>query len=196
MNPHFIFNSLNSINSFIIDNKTHLASDYLTKFSRLIRLILDNSRSEIISLEKELEAMKLYTLMESIRFNNKFKYKIQIDENISTENIKIPPMTIQPYVENAIWHGIMHKQGDGTVKICVKQPKENELEIVIDDDGIGRAKSAEIKKNSGSTNKSHGLAITQQRLELHNDRNQIETIDKYDEQGNATGTRVVIRLVI
>jgi ligand-binding sensor domain-containing protein len=196
MNPHFIFNSLNSINSFIIDNKTHLASDYLTKFSRLIRLILDNSRSEIISLEKELEAMKLYTLMESIRFNNKFKYKIQIDENISTENIKIPPMTIQPYVENAIWHGIMHKQGDGTVKICVKQPKENELEIVIDDDGIGRAKSAEIKKNSGSTNKSHGLAITQERLELHNNLNQIETIDKYDAQGNAVGTRVVIRLVV
>ncbi len=196
MNPHFIFNSLNSINSFIIDNKTHLASDYLTKFSRLIRLILDNSRSEIISLEKELEAMKLYTLMESVRFNNKFKYKIEIDENISTENIKIPPMTIQPYVENAIWHGIMHKQGDGTVKICVKQPKENELEIIIDDDGIGRVKSAEIKKNSGSSNKSHGLAITQQRLELHNNLNHIETIDKYDEQGNAAGTRVVIRLVI
>jgi LytS/YehU family sensor histidine kinase len=193
MNPHFIFNSLNSINSFVIDQKHELASEYLIKFSKLIRLILDNSRSETISIEKELETLKLYAVLESARFDNKFKCVYHIAGNVNTNSIMIPPMLLQPFVENAIWHGLMQKEGEGTITIEIKKEDEEFLNISITDDGIGREKAAELKSKS-ATHKSHGLKVTSQRIEMMNKLNssgaRVNILDLKDEQGNATGTRV------
>jgi hypothetical protein len=124
MNPHFIFNSLNSINSFVLDQKHEIASDYLIKFSKLIRLILDNSRSELITIDKELETLKLYVLLESVRFDNKFKCLFEVGEDVNTSTIMIPPMLLQPFVENAIWHGLMQKETEGTIMIEIKKVDE------------------------------------------------------------------------
>jgi len=193
MNPHFIFNCLNSINSFVIDQKHEIASEYLIKFSKLIRLILDNSRSETISIEKELETLKLYVLLESARFDNKFKCIYHIAENVNTNSIMIPPMLLQPFVENAIWHGLMQKEGEGTITVEIKKENEEFLNISIIDDGIGREKAAELKSKS-ATHKSHGLKVTSQRIEMMNKLNssgaKVNIIDLKDEQGNVRGTKV------
>lgn len=195
MNPHFIFNSLNSINSFIVENKTHLASDYLTKFSRLIRLILDNSKTESISLEKELETLKLYLLMESIRFENKFDYTIHTEPGMDEQSIKVPPMIIQPYVENAIWHGLLHKNEKGKVEVSIKKI-DNALQIIIEDDGIGKSKAAEMRSKNIAGTKSYGMQITEQRIKQLDDRNSVETTDLRDKQGNAAGTKVEVLVYI
>jgi ligand-binding sensor domain-containing protein len=195
MNPHFIFNSLNSINSFVVENKTHLASDYLTKFSRLIRLILDNSKNESISLEKELETLKLYLLMESLRFDKKFDYAVHIDDGIDEQATKVPPMIIQPYVENAIWHGLLHKNEKGKVDVHLKKIQQA-LQIIIEDNGIGRAKAAVMKSKNIEGTKSYGMQITALRIEQLNRKNKVETIDLTDEQGNASGTRVTVTIYI
>ena len=193
MNPHFIFNSLNSINSFIIARKHDIASDYLIKFSKLIRLILDNSRSEIISLEKELETLKIYVILENARFKNKFNCIYDIAEDIDTNSTMIPPMLLQPFVENAIWHGLMQKESPGAITIAIRQENEDFLNISITDDGIGREKAAELKSKS-ATHKSHGLKVTSQRIEMMNKLNssgaKVNITDLKDEQGHATGTRV------
>jgi hypothetical protein len=200
MNPHFIFNSLNSINSFVMDQKHEIASDYLIKFSKLIRLILDNSRSETISLEKELETLKLYVILESARFDNKFKCVYHVAEDVDTNSIKIPPMLLQPFVENAIWHGLMQKEGEGTITIDItisnEQITDNSeqlLRITITDDGIGREKAAELKSKS-ATHKSHGLKVTSQRIEMMNKLNstgaKVNIVDLKDEQGQPRGTKV------
>ena len=207
MNPHFIFNSLNSINNFVTDQKHEIASDYLLKFSKLIRLILDNSRSETIPLDKELEALQLYVQLESIRFADHFKYVVNIAENTSTGSIMIPPMLLQPFVENAIWHGLMQKKGEGTITIDItmnnEQGKVNSeelkvksdslLRISITDDGIGRERAAELKSKS-ATHKSHGLKVTSERIDMMNKLNstgaRVHIIDLKDDFGNALGTRV------
>jgi ligand-binding sensor domain-containing protein len=195
MNPHFIFNSLNSINNYIIKNDIHAASEYLTKFSRLIRLILDNSKNNEITLAKELETLRLYLLIEAVRFSNKFNYQIEIDETVDAEHIMIPPTTIQPFTENAIWHGIMHLKHPGQLHISLRKADEDTLLISIDDNGIGRKKSAEFN-NKSDEHKSHGVNITTKRiLQLH-PKNRIETEDKFDADGNATGTRVNIFFII
>jgi ligand-binding sensor domain-containing protein len=193
MNPHFIFNSLNSINSFIVENKTHLASDYLTKFSRLIRFILDNSKNESITLEKELETLKLYLLMEQLRFENKFAYTVSLDEAIDTEIIKIPPMIIQPYAENAIWHGLLHQSVKGKLTIAVKKMVPG-IQIEIEDNGVGRAKAGELKSKNNNTRQSHGMDITGERIQRLNKNNSIEIEDLKSEEGIALGTKVIITL--
>ncbi len=193
MNPHFIFNSLNSINSFVIDQQHELASEYLIKFSKLIRLILDNSRSETISIEKELETLKLYVLLEAARFDNKFKCVYHIASDVNTSSIMIPPMLLQPFVENAIWHGLMQKEGEGTIVVELAMKNEELLMITIEDDGIGREKADKLKSKS-ATHKSHGLKVTSQRIEMMNKLNstgaQVHIVDLKDDQGNARGTRV------
>jgi ligand-binding sensor domain-containing protein/anti-sigma regulatory factor (Ser/Thr protein kinase) len=193
MNPHFIFNSLNSINSFIVENKTHLASDYLTKFSRLMRLILDNSKNESITLEKEMETLKLYLLMESIRFDKKFDYDILIEANVDQEQTKVPPMIIQPYVENSIWHGLLHKKDKGKVVVQIKKIAVG-LEISIEDNGVGRQRAVELKSKNSHTRKSYGMQITNDRIGQLNEKNIVEITDLRNQEGNATGTKVVIRL--
>ena len=200
MNPHFIFNSLNSINSFVMDQKHEIASDYLIKFSKLIRLILDNSRSETISIEKELETLKLYVLLEAARFDNKFKCVYHISDDVNPSSVMIPPMLLQPFVENAIWHGLMQKEGEGTINIEIAMNSEQitddgeqHLRISISDDGIGREKAAELKSKS-ATHTSHGLKVTSQRIDMMNKLNstwaKLNIVDLKDMQGCAMGTRV------
>jgi hypothetical protein len=193
MNPHFIFNSLNSINSFVMDQQHELASEYLIKFSKLIRLILDNSRSESISIEKELETLKLYVALEAARFDDRFKCIYRVAGNIDASSVMIPPMLLQPFVENSIWHGLMHKEGEGTITIELTMMNEELLMITIEDDGIGREKAAEMKSKS-ATHKSHGLKVTSQRIEMMNKLNssgaKVTVVDLKDEQGIASGTRV------
>jgi tetratricopeptide (TPR) repeat protein len=199
MNPHFIFNSLNSINNFVTDQKHEIASDYLLKFSKLIRLILDNSRSETIPLDKELETLQLYVQLESIRFENHFKYVVNIAENTSAGSIMIPPMLLQPFIENAIWHGLMQKRTKGTITVDIRKENEKFLNISITDDGIGREKAAEMKSKS-ATHRSHGMKVTSERIEMMNKLNstgaKVHIIDLKDEQSNALGTRVELTLPI
>lgn len=197
MNPHFIFNCLNSIDHYIIKNETRKASEYLNSFSRLIRLILQNSRSNYVNLREELEALKLYMEMESLRFNHRFDYIVKVENDLDLDGIEIPPMLIQPYVENAIWHGLMHKKGKGRVVITLSQ-RNNCLYCNIEDDGIGRAKAATYKSKHSTRKKSMGMGITNDRINLINNLYNADTtvrvIDLTDQNGNGTGTRIELMI--
>jgi len=198
MNPHFIFNSLNSINMFILENNKLQASEYLSKFSRLIRLILQNSKEALIPLESELEALQLYLELESLRFENKFEYKIAINDNVDTTALKVPPLIIQPYAENAIWHGLMHKKEKGHLEIELYQQEET-LFCKIIDDGIGRKRAAELDNRSGR-HKSMGMKITENRIammqKINEENKLIEIMDLVDEDGTAAGTEVVLKIPV
>jgi ligand-binding sensor domain-containing protein len=195
MNPHFLFNSLNSINNYILKNDADNAAGYLTKFSRLMRLILDNSRSNWILLQNELRALELYVELEAFRFDNSFSYEINIDEGLSNEPLCVPPMIIQPYVENAIWHGLMHsKQSKAHLQVDIYKEKEN-LCIVVRDNGIGRQAAGRLKSRAADSQKSHGMKITAERLEIMNkvyDINARVTITDLCKD-DATGTEVLIQ---
>lgn len=202
MNPHFLFNSLNSIDSYIIRNESKKASEYLNNFARLIRLILQNSRSNYISLRDELETLELYLQMETLRFKGKFEYELAVPEALDTSAIDIPPMLIQPYVENAIWHGLMHQKdpGGGKVKVSI-QEKEGMLLCIVEDNGIGRKKAMELKaKKSGIARRSMGMVITQDRMEiinkLYDTQTAVQVTDLEDDKGNAAGTRVVLTIPV
>jgi len=200
MNPHFIFNCLNSIQLFTAQNESEKASEYLSKFSRLIRLVLENSRSEKVTLENELETLRLYIEMEAMRFRGKVVYHINIAENIDSSYVQIPPLLIQPFVENAIWHGLMHKEEGGTINVEVTLPSENLLHIEISDDGIGRAKAAAFKSKSATINKSFGMKVTNERIELinqlYNTTTKVQIFDLQNQQGQATGTKVVVEIPV
>ncbi|MCC6462304.1 MAG: histidine kinase [Saprospiraceae bacterium] len=200
MNPHFIFNCLNSINRFILLNQPLVASQYLTKFARLIRLVLDNSKSEMISLEKELETLRLYIEMEAVRFEGRFQYQIQVDELIDIGSIDIPPMLIQPYVENAIWHGLLHKKGnEGQLDIGVHL-HGRDLLIAIADNGVGRAAAQALKSKSASEHKSHGMNVTAERLKLlsnlYNQDIHARVEDLLYRDGAPAGTKVVLTIPV
>jgi len=196
MNPHFIFNSLNSINHFIIKNEKELASEYLTKFARLIRQVLQNSKEKLVSLEEELSALNLYVELEALRFKNRFDYSV--NSSINTSHYKIPPLLLQPYVENAIWHGLLHlNERKGELKIDLSE-EDNELEIVIEDNGIGRKKSNEMKSKSAIKKKSMGLKINSERLRLteqmYSSQTSLKISDLSDAKGKAKGTKVVLKI--
>jgi tetratricopeptide (TPR) repeat protein len=197
MNPHFIFNCLSSINRFILKNKTEEASDYLTKFSRLIRMVLNNSKRAFISLEDELETLRLYLDMERLRFKKSFNYSFTYTNSVEAGNIFIPPLLLQPFAENAIWHGLMHKQEKGFLNFNFSA-EENFLTCAITDDGIGRKKAAMLKSKSAVKQKSMGLKITRERLGLLNNNSNEQTFftieDLTDENGKANGTRVHLKI--
>lgn len=200
MNPHFIFNCLNSIENYILKNESIKAAEYINDFARLIRLILQNSRSQQIPLTDEVEALDLYLQMESLRFDNRFEYRIQIDENIEQSEIDIPPMLIQPFVENAIWHGLIPKNAPGRLDITVSR-QNGILHCVIEDNGIGREKSKEINASMHKRGKkSMGMLITQNRLEVLNElyhtHATVTIRDLYDAQGKASGTRVELNIPV
>ncbi len=198
MNPHFIFNCLNSIKLYTLENDSQTASAYLTKFSQLIRLVLENSRSEKVSLQKELETLKLYIELEAMRFKDKVSYKINVMPHIDQQYIEIPPLLLQPYVENAIWHGLMHKTEGGNIIIDITQPSEYLLHIEIKDNGIGREMAKEHKSKSATRQKSFGLKMTSERLEainyIYQTHTQVKIIDLKDKAGNASGTKVIIEI--
>ncbi len=200
MNPHFIFNCLNSIKFYATDNEAAKASQYLTKFSRLIRLVLENSRSERVTLSQELEALQLYLEMEAMRFKDKLSFQIEVPDHIDREFVEIPPLLIQPYVENAIWHGLMHKVEGGTVWVTVSQPEEAVLQVRITDDGVGRVKAAEFKSKSANRGKSFGTKVTGERIALINQVYRIQTEvqirDLTNQQGQPAGTEVTLQIPI
>lgn len=198
MNPHFIFNCMNSIKSLIQKNEQTQAITYLTTFSKLIRTIFNNSDEREITLYDELETCRLYTQLERMRLNNKFAYDFTVDETIDIKSVRIPALIIQPFIENAIWHGIMPKETGGTLIVAVDKIGDN-IRCIIDDNGIGRNLSTQIKSDSESAaHKSKGVRLTQSRLHLDNLLNErkasVDIIDKKDKFGRATGTRVVIQL--
>jgi LytS/YehU family sensor histidine kinase len=177
----------------VIEGNIPQASDYLTKFSRLIRLILENSKANLIPLSKEIEALKLYLLMEGIRFKDKFTYTFHIDDSLDTEQINIPPTTLQPFVENAIVHGLMHLDAKGLIRIDIKNASEHFLEIMIDDNGVGRTKAAELKSRT-NFNKSHGYEITKERITQLHPENSIKILDKVNTELKPIGTTIILRL--
>ena len=187
MNPHFIFNSLNSIGDYILKNDTQSASDYLSKFAKLMRLTLENSEKKEILLSDDISLLKTYMDIERKRFNSKFNYTITIDPNLDAENILVPPMILQPFIENSIIHGLAEKEGVGLINISFKTEK-NMLICSVDDNGIGR------KKATSTNNKSMGMAITKSRIEiinkLKNTNGSVEIIDKTE------GTRIDVSLPI
>jgi two-component system LytT family sensor kinase len=201
MNPHFIFNSLNSIENFILKNEKIIASEYLGKFSKLIRNILDNSKSEQIPIAKEIETLKLYVELERLRTGNAFDVLYDIPENIMEDNINIPPMLMQPHVENAILHGIKHLEDKrGRLNISMTINNNDYLEYTLQDNGIGRAKSKAQKTYRNHEHKSYGIDITQNRIDLYNQRNNVEITffveDLYDSNLIACGTKVVVLIPI
>jgi ligand-binding sensor domain-containing protein/putative methionine-R-sulfoxide reductase with GAF domain len=198
MNPHFIFNALNSIKKFVIANEPANAEKYLGKFSKLIRSILDNSRSGMVTVEKELQLLKLYLDLEQLRFGTKLTYTITVDKGIG-HDIEIPSMIVQPFVENAMLHGIMHREDGGKVDIHFILHKEW-LEISIEDNGVGRAKSAIYKSDTSEVHHSIGIEVATKRLQVLK-RNEdtpagIVIIDLVDDKKEGIGTKVIIEIPI
>jgi hypothetical protein len=200
MNPHFIFNCLNSIKLYTLQNDTDRAADYLTKFAQLIRLVLENSRADRIPLQNELEALQLYSDLEAMRFKQKVRIHLHIDPDIDQQEVTIPPLLLQPYVENAIWHGLMHKPEGGTVTVKVSQPTDACLHVEVIDDGVGRARAGELQSKSAGKTKSFGMQVTADRIrminELYNTQTQARIFDLVAPNGDPLGTKVVLEIPI
>lgn len=195
MNPHFIFNSLNSIKSYILRNGALEASEYLTKFSNLIRAILQNSKRSEISLKDEIDTLLLYVKLEQMRFPEKFQFTFFHKSQSMLDSVMVPPLILQPYVENAIWHGLLHLDTKGLLKIEVVEKGDGCLVVIIEDNGIGRKRAEKLKSNSVRNYKSLGMGITKSRIELHNQINakgiKVEVTDVFSDR-ESTGTRVQI----
>lgn len=197
MNPHFIFNSLTSIQELIMTGKQKDAMHYLNRFSRLLRTVLECSEKNLISLEQEVILLKLYLELESMRFDNQFQYSISVEPGLDQEDLTIPTFLLQPFVENALWHGLMHKKQDRRLDITFSQRQTGVLECKISDNGIGRKKAEEIKRRNVRSYQSMGLKIMNERIQLmkkDNDIIDLSIIDETDSNGEACGTTVVIRL--
>lgn len=195
MNPHFMFNSLNSINEFIQNDSSEDASNYLVKFSRLMRSTLNYSKRKFVSLKEEIELLKLYLELESLRFYNSIDYAFDINGTINLDELYIPPMMLQPFVENAIWHGLMAKEGDRKLALRFHEIGDN-LICEIEDNGIGREASSKLNQHK-SKHKSQGMGLTERRLELlksiHGKEANVEVIDLV-ENNSASGTLVKVTL--
>jgi two-component system, LytTR family, sensor kinase len=197
MNPHFIFNSLNSVNSFIAQNNERLANKYLSDFSLLMRMVLENSKHDFVPVASELEIINLYLKLEHFRFADKFDYTIRLDDAIDLNETRIPPMLIQPYIENAIWHGLRYKENKGILEVVLKK-EDDFIMAIISDDGIGRKHSQELKTKHQKAGSSTGLKNTNNRLEIINEIYKTKfkvTINDLD-GANETGTVVEIRIPV
>ncbi|MBU2948118.1 tetratricopeptide repeat protein [Zobellia uliginosa] len=198
MNPHFLFNSLNSIKLYIINNEQKNAVHYLNKFSKLVRKILEASSLREIPLAEELETVELYMNIENIRFSNEINFKIRVDEGIDTHTVKIPSLILQPFLENAIWHGLSPKSGEKIVDLHITKDKQDFIHIAISDNGIGRIAAEKIKQNKVLKRKSVGIDITKERLanfskDLQNSF-EVEILDLYDAQQKPLGTKVILHI--
>ena len=199
MNPHFIFNSLNTVQGYISANNSFVAMRFLSKFGQLLRDILENSRKSLISLENELKTLELYIDMERQRANNAFDYTLEVDNAIDPGNVAIPPLIIQPFVENAIKHGLKTKSGKGSLKVMIKK-RTNHLEIEIIDNGIGRQKAAKLSKASAKHHQSLGMKLTADRLKntgkALGGSASYRVIDIISDEGEPKGTRVLLTIPI
>ncbi len=195
MNPHFIFNALNSVNSFISQNDERTANRYLTDFSTLMRNVLNNSEEDFIPLSKEIELLKLYIKLEHSRFKDKFNYVITIDDHIQVDDFLIPPMLLQPYVENAVWHGLRYKKTKGNLQIDFKQKDTETIVISITDDGIGRKKSKELKTQNQKKQLSKGMNNIKKRISILNEMYS-DKVDVFisDLSNDKSGTKVILTL--
>ena len=198
MNPHFLFNCLNSINRYIVVKDTRRASSYLTKFSKLIRFILENSAQDAVSLGSEIELLRLYIEMEAMRFEDQFTYSIDIDPRLHPDAVSIPTMIIQPYVENAIWHGLLNKSGDRHLTLKFQTGEAGMLEAIIEDNGVGRKRAAELRSKDALKRKSYGMQITDNRIKvlnsLYDSLAAVRVEDLEDATGTPAGTRVTLRM--
>jgi LytS/YehU family sensor histidine kinase len=204
MNPHFIFNSLNSIQHLISIREKEEAISYLSKFSKLIRKTLESSRENAVPISNELESLVLYIQLEQLRFNHKFDYHISVDERIDKENTEIPPLLIQPYVENAILHGLVNKNGKGDLWFSLDR-NNGSLVCKIEDNGVGRVKAEEIEKKKVEKHKSLGIIVTNERISTlaslldYNIKVEIEDLfepQQAEESPRPAGTRVTILIPI
>lgn len=202
MNPHFIFNAINSIQSFILQNNTEEAHKYLTKFARLIRLVLENSKYELVPLKREMDALELYIELEVLRASFEFDYELTTEDALQAETLQVPPMLIQPFVENAILHGINPlKERRGKLSVHFQKQVNNTVLCTVDDNGIGRAAAFAIKQKKMLNTESMGLEVTKTRLDILRLNNQhLTTVTFFDklQEGNALGTTVqlAIELII
>ena len=200
MNPHFIFNALNTIHSFIYTNDKKNASDYLVKFSDLTRLVLEMSEKEAVTLKEEIKALELYLSLENVRLNEMLDYNFIIDSSIVKDYIRIPPMIIQPYVENAVKHGLLHKKGEKKLFIYFTLNKHL-ITITIEDNGVGRGKSKEINLIKAKSHKSFSTNANKKRIEILNlsqegKKTGVDIVDLFDENKIPIGTRVIIEIPI
>lgn len=198
MNPHFIFNSLNSVNSYIAKNEPRAANKYLSDFARLMRGVLENSEQEFIPLQTEVQILELYLGLEHLRFQDRFEYEFSVSPELDKDSILIPPMLVQPYIENAVWHGLRYKKEKGLLEVNI-YPQDQALIIEIRDNGIGRKRSAELKTHNQNQQRSMGLKNTAARLELINTlyNQQLEiNIEDLNPEATEVGTRVQIKLML
>ncbi len=195
MNPHFIFNSLTSIQNYILDEEAHIASKYLSRFSKLVRSILDSSVEDHVSLEEEIATIENYLELQKIRFQDKFDYSIEVDEKINPENMNIPPMLAQPFIENCIEHGIKHKKSKGHISIRFKS-KGNYIMYEVEDDGVGRDKARDILSRQNKNHKSLATAITLERIQVLNKKLKkkisLYVQDLSNSKNESSGTKVQI----
>lgn len=196
MNPHFIFNSLSAIQNYMFANRPIEAGNYLSDFSRLMRLILENSRSKEILLSKELQSLRFYLELQKLRFSEKFDYEISVSDDIAEDLVYITPMLIQPFIENSIEHGIQHKNGKGFISLDLRI-EDSYVVFEIVDDGVGFEKSKEINRNRREFHQSQSTQITQERIELLSKQKRgkaiVQIIDRDATEG-VSGTRVVVRI--
>ncbi len=197
MNPHFMFNTLNSIVNYIAHNDSDAAISYLTAFARLMRATLENSRRDISTLDEELKALEWYLTLEAMRFRGRFTYSIDIEEGLPLDDVAVPPLLIQPFVENAIKHGLMPQSGPGSLLITIEAVPDA-IQCKVRDSGIGRAKAAELKRDRDSGHRSHGLEVTAERFammsELYRGDFSFAIADLHDSSGRAAGTEVTIMI--
>ena len=200
MNPHFIFNALNSIKHYIINNEQKNAVHYLNKFSKLVRKILESSSVKEVSIQEELETMDLYMNIENIRFSNEINYNVNVDNTLDLSTIKVPPLVLQPFLENALWHGLSSKKGKKNIILSVFKSSSEFIQIDIEDNGIGRKASAKIKSNKVINRKSIGIELTKERLnnfikDLNNSFSLVFK-DLVNENKKPIGTKVTLRIPI
>ncbi|MEO8773477.1 MAG: histidine kinase [Gelidibacter sp.] len=196
MNPHFIFNALNSVNSFIASNDERTANKYLSDFSQLMRSVLENSDEDFIPLKKEIALLELYTKLEHFRFKDKFDYSITVDEAIDIEEYQIPPMLLQPYIENAVWHGLRYKLNKGHLDINIHKKNDSEITITITDDGIGRSRSIDLKTEHQKKQNSKGMGNIKKRVAILNEmyKDKVDVFVDNSQDAEDVGTKVVVTL--
>ena len=199
MNPHFIFNSLNAIDNLIQTKQSDKATTYLARFSKLIRSVLESSKNNTVPFYKDFETLELFIQLEQFRCNNKFTYEMQADQELLDGDYKVPPLIIQPFVENAIHHGLLNRQ-EGERKLLVAAALEdNFIQYTVSDNGVGRIKAQEIKKVNKPEHQSYGIHITTERIHLHNQDAAINgavVITDLTDEGKPNGTEIKIKLKI